>query len=196
MTHAPEGCPRPLRLEWVTADSLSDNPNNWRRHPALQTEALSGLLDEVGWAGALLFNETTNRLVDGHARKGVALNKGVAAVPVLVGRWSEAQEKKILATLDPIAALAETSPADLARLLNDVETGHQAINVLLAQLKEEAKVSPPAAEPEPTPPATPAEGAGGTPTGAFAVKVMCPTEERRGDLMASLRAEGYDCQPL
>jgi hypothetical protein len=30
----------PLRLEWVEAESLDDNPRNWRRHPEKQMAAL------------------------------------------------------------------------------------------------------------------------------------------------------------
>jgi hypothetical protein len=49
---APGAKDRPLRLEYVDPASLDDNPRNWRRHPALQKEALEAALDEVGWAGA------------------------------------------------------------------------------------------------------------------------------------------------
>src|SRR5260370_23230818 len=79
---------RPLRLEWLAAKTLSDNPANWRRHPGKQLTALKDVLAEVGWAGALLYNERTKRLIDGHARKKVSSGK----VPVLVGSWSEEQE--------------------------------------------------------------------------------------------------------
>src|SRR6516225_2336792 len=94
---------RPLRLEYWTPDELSDNPLNWRKHPEKQLTALKDVLADVGWAGALLFNERTNRLIDGHARKKIS--KSQEKVPVLIGSWSEEQEKKILATLDPLASL-------------------------------------------------------------------------------------------
>ena len=62
---------------------MADNPRNWRRHPEGQTAALRDVLAdaEVGWAGALLYNERTKRLIDGHARKAVVDPK--ASVPVL-----------------------------------------------------------------------------------------------------------------
>ena len=75
MTPAPDEYPKPLRLEWVTPDSVAENPRNWRRHPELQKEALGASLDECGWAGAMLYNETTGRLVDGHARREQALTE-------------------------------------------------------------------------------------------------------------------------
>src|SRR5262245_17079512 len=95
-----------LRLEWVEAGSLTPNPQNWRRHPEGQMSALRGLIAdrEVGWAGALLYNERTQRLIDGHGRQKIVDPKTL--VPVLIGSWSEAAEKRILLTLDPIAGMA------------------------------------------------------------------------------------------
>src|ERR1700736_5958186 len=93
-----------LRLEWLDATELPDNPRNWRLHPFAQQAALRDIKQEVGWAGALLYNEKTGRLIDGHLRKEIA-KKG-EKVPVLVGSWSEQDEAKILVTLDPIATMA------------------------------------------------------------------------------------------
>jgi len=112
-----------LRLEWIEAGSLSPNPMNWRRHPEAQKQALRSVLadPEIGWAGALLFNERTGRLIDGHARKEVSDPN--ALVPVLVGSWSEEAERKILATLDPISAMAEADAAILKQLLEMADVG-------------------------------------------------------------------------
>jgi hypothetical protein len=97
---------RKLRLEWIEAGSLEGNPLNWRRHPESQVKALRDAIDdeEIGWAGACLYNERTGRLIDGHARKSAVSPTDV--VPVLVGNWSENAEKQILATLDPLAGMA------------------------------------------------------------------------------------------
>src|SRR5207245_5003264 len=120
----------PLRLEWWAPDCLSDNPLNWRRHPDKQLSALKDVLAEVGWAGALLYNERTKRLIDGHARKRIS----TAKVPVLVGSWSEEQELKILATLDPLAAMAEADKGALDALLSQVQTESDAVRALLEGL--------------------------------------------------------------
>ncbi|MGA2499558.1 MAG: hypothetical protein ABSH20_17615 [Tepidisphaeraceae bacterium] len=97
----------PLRLEWIEAGSLTDNEKNWRRHPPEQLQSLKDLMQdpEIGWAGACLFNERTKRLIDGHARKSIVDPK--TPIPVLVGDWSEDAERKILATLDPVGAMAK-----------------------------------------------------------------------------------------
>src|SRR5580693_2432771 len=94
-----------LRLEWLDAVELHDNPGNWRLHPYAQEAALRDAKHEVGWAGALLYNERTGHLIDGHLRKKIA-KKG-EKVPVLVGSWNAEEEAKILATLDPIGMMAQ-----------------------------------------------------------------------------------------
>jgi hypothetical protein len=78
-----------LRLEWLSPAELAENPANWRRHPEGQRAALEGILDEVGWAGACLYNERTRRLVDGHLRRKVGKARGDDKIPVLIGNWTE-----------------------------------------------------------------------------------------------------------
>jgi hypothetical protein len=131
-----------LRLEWLSPAELAENPRNWRSHPPAQVAALTDALSEVGWAGACLYNERTGRLIDGHARKKVALEQGSERVPVLVGSWSEEQEAKILATLDPLAAMAEADAAKLDALLRDVSTGSEALSQMIAELAQDAGVIP------------------------------------------------------
>ena len=135
----PETAP-PLRLEWLDPGELAENPANWRRHPGQQLAALTDVISEVGWAGACLFNERTGRLIDGHARRKVALDQGTTKIPVLVGNWTEEQEKKILATLDPLAAMAEADAGQLDALLRDVSTGSEAPSAMLTELAEKSGV--------------------------------------------------------
>jgi DNA modification methylase len=127
----------PLRLEWIEAETLQENPRNWRRHPEKQMAALRDVIGEVGWAGALLFNETTGRLLDGHARKKLG-----GLVPVLIGAWSEEQERTILATLDPLAAMAEADGPALEALLREVDASSPAVQTLLAELAQEHGLLP------------------------------------------------------
>lgn len=136
----------PLRLEYRDPAELAENPRNWRRHPQAQVAALTDVIGEVGWAGACLYNERTGRLIDGHARQKVALSQGASKVPVLIGSWDEAQEAKILATLDPLAAMATADASALEALLKDVSTDSAALREMLDGLVT---------------PALPAPGAGG-----------------------------------
>jgi len=142
---------RPLRLEWRTPAELAENPKNWRRHPATQRAALADVMAEVGWAGACLFNERTGRLIDGHLRQMIAQEQGCEKIPVLIGSWDEATEAKILATLDPIGALAEADSAQLEALLRDVSTESEPLQHLLAELALDAGIAPPPVDAAPDP---------------------------------------------
>jgi DNA modification methylase len=129
----------PLRLEYRSPAELAENPKNWRRHPASQIAALGGVLSEVGWDGACLYNEATGRLIDGHARRKVALEQGAATVPVLVGSWTPEQEAKILATLDPVGGMATADPVALDALLREVNTGCAELQQMLDDLWQDAQ---------------------------------------------------------
>lgn len=97
---------QPLRLEWLDPAQLDAHPSNWKLHGAEQLDAVESLVARVGWAGALLFNERTGKLLDGHGRRERFAGKG--PVPVLVGRWSEDDEKIVLQHLDPTGWMART----------------------------------------------------------------------------------------
>lgn len=126
-----------LRLEWVEAGSLTTNPHNWRRHPEGQKSALKALLDdkEVGWAGALLYNERTKHLIDGHLRRDSVSADTI--VPVLIGSWSQEAEEKILLTLDPLAAMAEGNVRELKSLLERVDLSEPGFDQLQGYLSEQ-----------------------------------------------------------
>lgn len=157
----------PLRLEYRTARELSDNPANWRRHPEHQKAALRDVIDSVGWAGVVLVNERTGRMIDGHARKAIA-RRG-ERIPVLVGSWTEAQERTILATLDPLAALAETDAQALHDLLAQLDGQSDAVNSMLAELADDNPLA-----------ITP--GAGGDEFDVEAALPTGPTRTQAGDL--------------
>ena len=127
-----------LRLEWRTPQELVENPRNWRTHPAGQTKALQGVMQEVGWAGALLYNEASGKMLDGHARKKIT--RPGEKVPVLIGSWTEAQEKLILATLDPIGALAQKDSAALVNLMESMEAESEALDRVIDELRAGAQL--------------------------------------------------------
>jgi hypothetical protein len=133
-----------LRLEYIEAGSLTENPSNWRTHPAGQTDALKELIGDpdIGWAGACLYNERTKRLIDGHARKNAV--DPATPIPVLIGDWSEEAEKKILLTLDPLAGMATVDPGQLRALLDSVEIDSEALKALADGLAETVKRLTPA----------------------------------------------------
>ena len=119
-------------------DQLLANPANWRIHPKAQQDALAGVLDEVGWVQRVIVNQRTGHLVDGHLRVALALRQDAATVPVLYVDLDEAEEKLILATIDPVAALAVPDAEKLRALLDDVQTGSAAVQQMLADLADDA----------------------------------------------------------
>src|SRR5918994_388953 len=88
-------------------DQLLANPKNWRLHPRAQQDALGSVLDRVGWVDQVIVNRTTGHLVDGHLRVELALSRGEPSVPVTYVELTEAEEHLVLASLDPIAAMAD-----------------------------------------------------------------------------------------
>lgn len=121
-------------------DQLLANPRNFRTHPATQTDALAGVLREVGLVQNVIVNERTGYVIDGHARIALALRDGQPSVPVTYVDLDEAEEALILATLDPLSAMAGTDAAKLDDLLREVSTGEAAVQAMLAELAENAGI--------------------------------------------------------
>jgi len=128
-------------LRRVKASELVPNAKNWRRHPKPQADALMGVLEEIGYADALLARETDAGLVliDGHLRQSLTPDM---LVPVLVLDVDEREADLILATLDPLAAMAEADATALDALLRDVQTGDAAVMAMLEDLADKAGVVP------------------------------------------------------
>ena len=124
---------RVVELRRVRAGDLRPHPGNWRRHPEHQRAALRALLRDIGYADALLARPEGDSLVliDGHLRKSLDPEQ---VVPVLVLDVTEEEADTLLATLDPLAALARPDLGALAALLERVQSSSQAVRDLLADL--------------------------------------------------------------
>jgi DNA modification methylase len=144
---------RVVELRRVRAGDLLEHPRNWRRHPEHQRRALRALLREVGYAAALIAREEEGRLmlVDGHLRRSIDPDQ---IVPVLVLDVTEEEADKLLATLDPISALARPDPERLQDLLGRVATSSAAVRELLAAVARGAHlpVRPGLTHPDAAPP--------------------------------------------
>lgn len=133
---------RIIRHGYVEPDQLLAHPDNWRIHPKNQQDALSGVLDEIGWIQDVIVNERTGHVVDGHLRVSLAISKGERAVPVTFVDLSEAEEKLALATLDPLSAMAATDREQLGALLEEVAADDAAVSAMLERLAGKAGLSP------------------------------------------------------
>jgi hypothetical protein len=125
-------------LAWVDPKTLTSNVLNWKKHPHRQRQAIDAAIEVNGWAGALLFNEVTGNLLDGHMRKEQAIKRGDEAVPVLIGSWSPEQERHILASLDTIGAMFETQAEALAALTESVQSNLEHVKTKLTSQHREA----------------------------------------------------------
>ena len=170
----------------VSAGELRPHPRNWRTHPPAQQAALRGVLAEIGFADALLVRELTDgslQLLDGHLRAELTPD---AVVPVLVLDVNDEEALKLLATLDPLAALAGADAELLRGLVDEVDTENEAVRAMLDALVEEHAIETDA-EPE-------------TPdmvvSGCLQVVVECQDEVEQRQIYERLTAEGHKCRVL
>jgi hypothetical protein len=121
----------------VTPDEVAPNPRNWRTHPQAQRDALRGVLADVGIAAPVIAYETPQglMLIDGHERMTVGVPFPCAILDV-----SEAEANTLLATFDPLGAMAQTDSAALDSLLREVSSDSPAVMAMLAELAEGAGV--------------------------------------------------------
>lgn len=184
-TPNPQYRDRIRELRRVRSCELLPKPRNWRLHPASQRAALAGVLGEIGFADALLVRELPDgrlELVDGHLRAETAPDQ---FVPVLVLDVDENEANKILITLDPLAAKAETGPEQLDSLLREVATNSAAVEAMLAELAADAGIGT-----EPALFSIPEY------VERFCVVVECPSEAEQVALLARLESEGLECRAL
>ena len=121
-------------------DQLLANPANYRIHPANQQSALKASLSEIGWVQRVLVNQNTGHVIDGHARIELAISNGEQAVPVTYLDLTEDEERLILATYDPISAMAVHDQELLNDLIKDISTESEALQELLDDLSTDAQV--------------------------------------------------------
>lgn len=99
------------------ADQFVANPDNYRIHPTAQQEALAAVLERVGWVDEVIVNRTTGNVVNGHLRIMLALQRGDRTpVPYREVELTPAEEALVLASFDPISALAGTDQQKLEEL--------------------------------------------------------------------------------
>lgn len=173
-------------LRRVPASELLPNPRNWRTHPEAQRRALEGLFAEVGYADALVARELPDgslELIDGHLRAETAPD---ALAPVLVLDVNEVEADKLLLTLDPLAAMAETNVVQLDRLLRRVNTGAADVQEMVAELADKAGLYRVEERRE----------LESELRASYQVVVECATENDQRGLFERMREEGFLCRVL
>jgi len=174
---------RIIKTGTVKAGELLANPNNWRIHPKGQQDVLSGMLGSIGFVAGVLINMRSDpswgrdrnieTMVDGHLRAGLALDRGDdTEVPATWVDLVPEEEAAVLATLDPIAAMATTDDAKLAGLVAEMPEDLRALTEVLRQERKGKKVVFEAVD-------------------HHRVTVECESENQRVALIERLIAEGY-----
>ena len=121
-------------LRRVKASELVADARNWRRHPGVQRSALQAMLERVGYVDAVIARDTPEGLVlvDGHLRADLAAE---SEIPVVVVDIDEQEAGEVLATLDPLAAMAEPDTDALDALVQGLaERADEALNGLLEEM--------------------------------------------------------------
>lgn len=128
-------------IKTIKGAELLSNPKNWRNHPPQQAAALNGVLDEVGIANTLLAYETQDGLVliDGHLR---VKEHPDAEWPVVVLDVDEREADLLLASIDPLSAMAYADKGMLDALLREIDTGNAEVQQMLADLAEREGLYP------------------------------------------------------
>jgi len=171
----------------VAAHELLDNEGNPRRHPQAQRDALRGVLEQVGIAGALVAyrserNGNRLKLIDGHLRK----QDFDLDWPTLILDVTDEEADLLLATHDPLATLAEYDQDKLGALLGQVRAQHEAVSRMLQDLPDKCRAATVAAKD--SPPTLPPE--------RFEIIVQCDSECHQRNLFDRLTGEGLSCRVL
>jgi DNA modification methylase len=135
------------KIEWRnrivktgTADpaELLPHPENWREHPGAQQRKMSGALDELGWVAPVLVNRTSGRIIDGHMRAALAIQRGEKQVPVAWVELTDDEERLALATIDPLGDLARQGDEALRGLISGIKVSDSDLAEMLASLAVDA----------------------------------------------------------
>ena len=173
-------------LRRVPAQELLDHDGNPRRHPQAQRDALRGVLEQVGIAGALVAYHSERNggrltLIDGHLRK----QDHDLDWPTLILDVTDEEADLLLATHDPLAALAEYDKPRLQALLQEVRAKSPAVVGMLQDLAKKAGAG---REEREKAPALPPE--------RFEVLVECRDEGHQREVYDRLTEEGLTCRVL
>jgi len=115
---------------------LMDNAKNWRIHPRAQEAGLAGVLGKIGKVDVLkaYISERYGGLTlfDGHLRKHIAPDE---TWPVVICDLTDEEADLVIATLDPLSAMAEADAAQVQVLLGGLGQQDEAIQAILKNLE-------------------------------------------------------------
>lgn len=151
MSDAPEIRDRVVEMRRVPASELEDNDRNWRTHPFAQVQAMGEILDRIGIAGTLLAYHSERNggkltLIDGHERK----SNHQTDWPTVILDVTDEEADQLLATHDPLGAMAEANKDKLRDLLDGMRVDGPALSNMLHRLRIDSHANDGTADRDPT----------------------------------------------
>jgi hypothetical protein len=180
---------RVVGFERIPGKSIRPHVKNWREHPGAQKDALRGVMDAVGIADTLVVYRSPRNggeitLIDGHLRQEDYRN---VEWPCVILDVDDEEADLLLASHDPLAAMAKSDQDKLDDLINDVRQMDvpDALDDLFTKLHS--------AEPDD---AADDEDRQDQPATQFIVLVTCADETAQASLLERLSGEGYEVKAL
>ncbi len=132
---------RVVDVRHVDPASLIQNPLNYRTHGQAQRSAFRAVLQEIGFAGALLARQVDGglELIDGHLRAEEV--PGGEKVPVVVVDLDEHESRKLLAVYDPISAMAGSDDQRFESLVEGLQFDSQSLQDIVDDMRVEPEDS-------------------------------------------------------
>lgn len=128
---------RIIKFKDVSPEDLVDHPGQWRLHQDEQRSALQSILEEVGLVGVILTRPLEDgklQIIDGHLRRELLTKSGNKKVKVAVTDLSEQEANLILATFDPIGAMADMDSGAFDELVINTEAQADEVQRLLSEI--------------------------------------------------------------
>jgi hypothetical protein len=176
---------RIIEFRRFPARELFNHLGHPRRHPQAQRNALRGVLEQVGIAGALIayYSERNGgrlTLIDGHLRK----EDYNLDWPTLILDLTDEEADLLLVSHDQLAALAEYDKPELDAMLQIVRVHKPAVAAMLTDLAKKAGAGPEDEEKV----ALPQE--------KYEIVVQCAGEQDQREVYDYLTREGLPCRVL
>jgi ParB-like chromosome segregation protein Spo0J len=173
----------------VRAGDLVPHELNPRRHSAEQRELLRALYEEIGFARSVLAYRLPDgrlKLIDGHLRQSIEPNM---EIEVEVLDVDDAEARKLLLALDPLAQLADYDESCLEELRKLSQSSSNMLNAFWAGLqKRDAEIIGDIEQK--------IQSSRQSIPACYQLLIECATEQEQLALLARFTKEGLRCKAL
>lgn len=95
---------------------------NFWIHPKVQQDAVRASLDAIGFVDSVVVNRATNTILNGHLRVALAIEAGLATVPVTLVDVPVEDESLVIATFDRLGLMAPFDHEKVIDLIGELDT--------------------------------------------------------------------------